>query len=234
MAEGKLRELQLDVEELKSLKDKTTRSKVKDLLSVQIRKLETDIVDLREKIQAEESVSKTTSSTGEKKVVEVQLKDYSWDQSDKYVKVYLTGLAGLDKCPKDNVNVSMTNDSVSVRLGPMSDTNNKVFIFSIRKTSYNINPDKSYSKVSFSVMPTFYEILPNVQVKPDYLLLFLAKETPGTSWSHITFAEKAAADAKKKSDDLKFDDKADPSAGLMNVNVFNVERRNNFYIQTIF
>jgi len=33
----------------------------------------------------------------------------------------------------------------------------------------------------------------------------------------MTFAEKTAADAKKKSDDVKFDDKADPSAGLMNM-----------------
>ena len=152
MAEAKLKELQLDVEELKSLKDKATRSKVKDLLSVQIRKLETDIVDLREKVKAEETaakegVTKPSPVAVEKKAVEVQLKDYSWDQSDKFVKVYLTGLAGLDKCPNDNVSVTITSDSVSVRLGPMSDSNNKVFVFSIRKTSQNIIPDKSYHKV---------------------------------------------------------------------------------------
>ena len=60
-----------------------------------------------------------------------------------------------------------------------------------------------------------------LQVKSDYIVLFLAKHNPGSSWSHMTFAEKTAADAKKKSDDVKFDDKADPSAGLMNVSLNN-------------
>ena len=57
------------------------------------------------------------------------------------------------------------------------------------------------------------------QVKSDYVVVFLAKHNPGSNWSHITAAEKAAADAKKKSDadDAKIDDKADPSASLMNV-----------------
>ena len=55
------------------------------------------------------------------------------------------------------------------------------------------------------------------------MLVFLAKHNPGSSWSHITAAEKAAADAKKKSDadSAKVDDKADPSASLMNVSLDN-------------
>ena len=73
-----------------------------------------------------------------------------------------------------------------------------------------------------------------MQVKSDYLLVYLAKHNPGSDWSHITYAEKvggevfalininksehqAAADSKKKADEPKFDEKADPSAGLMNV-----------------
>jgi len=48
--------------------------------------------------------------------------------------------------------------------------------------------------------------------------VFLAKHNAGSDWSHITHAEKAAADAKKKSDDAsKLGDKDDPSAGLMNM-----------------
>ena len=59
-----------------------------------------------------------------------------------------------------------------------------------------------------------------LKVKSDYLVVFLAKHNPGSDWSHITHAEKAAADAKKKVDEPKFDEKADPSAGLMNVSEF--------------
>ena len=60
-----------------------------------------------------------------------------------------------------------------------------------------------------------------MQAKSDYLLVFLAKHNPGSDWSHITYAEKAAADAKKKSDDAsKVGDKDDPSASLMNVSFY--------------
>ena len=30
----------------------------------------------------------------------------AWDQSEKFVKLYLTGLNGLDKCPNDNINIT--------------------------------------------------------------------------------------------------------------------------------
>ena len=93
-----------------------------------------------------------------------------------------------------------------VRVGPLSETANKIFTFSIKKTCHKINPDKSYHKA-----------------KSDYLLVFLAKHNPGSDWSHITFAEKVAADNKKKADEPKVDDKADPSASLMNVSP-NFER----------
>ena len=116
------------------------------------------------------------------------------------MKLYLTGLAGLDKCPPENIKLDFTNESVRVRVGPLSETASKIFTFSINKTCHKINPDKSHHKV-----------------KSDYLLVFLAKHNPGSDWSHITFAEKVAADNKKKADEPKMDDKADPSAGLMNV-----------------
>ena len=127
------------------------------------------------------------------------------------MKLYLTGLKGLDKCPADNIKLDFTNESVSLRLGPITETENKIFTFSIKKTCHKINPDKSYHKV-----------------KSDYLLLFLAKHNPGSDWSHITFAEKVAADNKKKSDEPKLDDKADPSASLMNVSLSHELAVSNF------
>merc|ERR1719295_2472441 len=206
MTEAKIKELQLDVSELKLLQENATRNKVKDILSVQVRKLETDLVQLRDKAKADEAdknggvEKKATGGESARKILECQMKDYSWDQSEKFVKLYLTGLKGLDKCPNDNINITYSCDSVNVRLGPISDSDNKVYIFSIKKTCHNINAEKSYHKA-----------------KSDYLLIFLAKHNPGSDWSHMTHAEKAAADAKKKADEPKFDDKADPSAGLMNM-----------------
>jgi len=132
--------------------------------------------------------------------MECQLKDYSWDQSEKFVKLYLTGLNGLDKCPQENIKIEYTNESVTLRVGPFGEQASKVFTFGIKKTCHMINPDKSYHKA-----------------KSDYLAVFLAKHNPGSDWSHITYAEKTAADAKKKTEDPKMDDNADPSAGIMNL-----------------
>ena len=111
------------------------------------------------------------------------------------------------------------SESVNVRVGPLSDKENKVYVFSIKKTCHQINPEKSYHKVQkiLYLYLSFYHQL-KLQAKSDYLLVFLAKHNPGSDWSHITYAEKAAADAKKKSDDAsKVGDKDDPSASLMTV-----------------
>merc|ERR1712142_947433 len=136
----------------------------------------------------------------EKKVIECQLKDYSWDQSDKFVKLYLTGLAGLGGCSNDNIIVTYTSESVSIRIGPLSDQASKIYTFSIKKTCHKINPEKSYHKV-----------------KSDYLLVFISKHNPGSNWSHFTYADKMNADANKMKTDPKLDDKEDPSASLMNM-----------------
>merc|ERR1719431_430273 len=132
-----------------------------------------------------------------KKIPEIQLKDYSWDQSEKFVKLYLTNLPGLSSLPNEQIITNFTQQSVAVKVENLS---GKSFNFSINNTCHQINPDKSYHKA-----------------KSDYLLVFLAKHNPGSSWSHITAAEKAAADLKKKADEPKLDEKADPSAGLMNM-----------------
>lgn len=203
----KAKELQEDISELKSLGESAKRSKVKDIISVAARKLETELIELREQLKREEAAKNSTDDAKAeikkvepvvKKVTETQLKDYSWDQSEKFVKLYLTGLAGLGGCSSEKVVISFTSESVSVRIGPLSDQVPKIFTFSIKKTCHQINPEKSYHKV-----------------KSDYLLVYLAKHNPGSDWSHITYAEKAAADSKKKADEPKFDDKSDPSAGLM-------------------
>ena len=92
----------------------------------------------------------------------------AWDQSEKFVKLYLTGLNGLDKCPQENIKIEYTksvsrimimkinrlffSESVSLRVGPLGDQATKVFTFGIKKTCHMINPDKSYHKVNILTM----------------------------------------------------------------------------------
>ena len=113
-----------------------------------------------------------------------------------------------DRCSNDKI----TNESVNIRTGHISNKSPSVLVFSIKKTCHKINPEKSYHKV-----------------KSEYLLVYLAKQNPGSDLSHTTNAEKAAADSKKEADEPEFDDKGGPSAGLMNMMVdilLNVELEN--------
>ena len=80
MSESKMKELQLDISELKALQEKATRSRVRDVISVQVRRLETELVEIKEKIKAEtpntngDGAPKPSESV--KRVMECQLKDY--------------------------------------------------------------------------------------------------------------------------------------------------------------
>ena len=80
MSELKMKELELDISELKALQEKATRSRVKDVISVQVRKLETELVNIKDKIKAETPVTTGEATTKPpesiKRIMECQLKDY--------------------------------------------------------------------------------------------------------------------------------------------------------------
>ena len=70
-----------------------------------------------------------------------QLKDYSWDQSDKFVKVYLTNLPGLAALNKENIQLEFTDQALSVRV---EDLGGKDLSFAIKQTAYPIDPASRY------------------------------------------------------------------------------------------
>ena len=120
--------------------------KVKDLLTISLRKLETEVTSLKEQQsrESEARVSDSREATAAREVPSTmskrqhkQLKDYSWDQSDKFIKVYLTNLPGLASLNKDNIKLEFTEQSVSVRV---EDLGGKDFSFAIKQTAYPVNP----------------------------------------------------------------------------------------------
>ena len=120
--------------------------KVKDLLTISLRKLETEVTSLKEQQsrESEARVSDSREATAAREVPSTmskrqhkQLKDYSWDQSDKFIKVYLTNLPGLASLNKDNIKLEFTEQSVSVRV---EDLGGKDFSFTIKQTAYPVNP----------------------------------------------------------------------------------------------
>ena len=161
--ESRLSELSLDVQEVKGMLDTARRPKVsfgyctillitanlvkvKDLLTISLRKLETEVTNLKEQQsrESEARVSDSREATAAREVSNTmskrqhkQLKDYSWDQSDKFIKVYLTNLPGLASLNKDNIKLEFTEQSVSVRV---EDLGGKDFSFAIKQTAYPVNP----------------------------------------------------------------------------------------------
>ena len=67
----------------------------------------------------------------------------AWDQSDKFVKVYLTGLEGVDEA-EDRIVKEFDAKSVEVKVPDLSGKNP---VFAVKELYSKIDPEKSYVKV---------------------------------------------------------------------------------------
>ena len=115
-------------------------------MTISLRKLETEVTNLKEQ-QSKESEARVSENGKAAALKEVsnniskrqhkQLKDYSWDQSDKFVKVYLTNLPGLAALNKENIQLEFTDQALSVRV---EDLGGKDLSFAIKQTAYPIDP----------------------------------------------------------------------------------------------
>jgi len=206
MASGKLDELMKDLGELKELSEKALRKRVQGILGVEIRKIETEIIQIRDQIAAASnsdvagvsSVPKPT--TNQTKRYEVELTNYGWDQSDKFIKLFVT-LDGVHGASDDDVQAIFNPSSIVLQI---KGVNNKDFKLNINNLLEPIDVEKSYRKI-----------------KTNMVTIYAKKVKEGSKWSHLTTIEqrlKTAKDnmLKDSADDGDIDSK-DPSAGLMNI-----------------
>jgi len=204
----------LDVAEMKGFVDASKRPKVQSALTIELRRQETHLANLLDKQQksgaaqnggdssvAAPAVAKPTAATTQK-AYDVPYKNYSWDQSDKFVKFYLTSLSGVKELASESFVQELTQDSARLKICNLKGKNH---IFEIIQLAHKIVPEKSHFKV-----------------KTDMVTVFLAKAVEGQHWSHATAASKAKADkqsAAMKMDDPAGADKAgaDPTKGIMDM-----------------
>ncbi len=145
-------QLRLDIAEWRRLSDLCSRPRVKEAIEIEVRKAETVLIREQEKkakggeTNAAAVPRKTVSSSsgGGPAAYDVPIKTYSWDQSDKFVKVYLTGLAGVQELPKEAVTNEFTPTSAKVRVAGL---NGKNPAFNVKELNQKINPDASYVKI---------------------------------------------------------------------------------------
>ncbi|XP_070532160.1 calcyclin-binding protein-like [Ptychodera flava] len=204
-----LNELKLDCEEVKKLQSVATRQKIKDLLIIEQRRLETEIgkrTELAQK-QAENTngdavtesegavggqpASPVTKTETKPQVYTVKITNYGWDQSDKFVKFYIT-LNGIQQLPKENCVIKFGEKSLHVLVNNLQGKNHELIINNLLKP---IIVEDSHFKV-----------------KTDMLVVLLKKKDKET-WAYVTQKEMKAKEAKKPN----LDKNKDPSAGIMDL-----------------
>ena len=200
-AETEVSSTREDIKELKHLLEIAIRPKVEALLTVELRRFENKLSELetvdKEKSKNNEESEISIKPTSLSKTYDVPYKSYSWDQSDKFVKFYLTNLKDVQELPQpDGFEKCFQPRAISFRVCNLAGKNH---VFEIKELAHDINVDKSYFKV-----------------KSDMIVIFLAKAKLGQHWSHVTAAEKAKADKKNEVPKMA-DDDGDPSKGLMNM-----------------
>ncbi|XP_069835619.1 calcyclin-binding protein [Dendropsophus ebraccatus] len=189
-----LLELQKDLEEVKQLLEATTRKRLRDLLFVEQRKLETEISNRQQQAGETTDVQKPSAIVPPMaSTYTVKISNYGWDQSDKFVKIYIT-LNGVQNIPADNVQIQFTERSFDLLVKDLNGKNHAMTVNNLLKP---ISPDSSSRKI-----------------KTDTVLIMLKKRSE-SKWDYLTQVEKQTKEKDKPS--LDTDPDGDPSAGLMNV-----------------
>jgi len=116
---------------------------------------------------------------------------YAWDQSDKFMKIYVT-LDGVQKLPKESFNCEYTRRSFQLKVDNLDGLNYSCHIAGLWG---RIVPDQCYYKV-----------------KSDCVLVMLKKEEEKKTWAYVTERED-----KKKKPMPHMDEKKDPNEGLMDL-----------------
>ncbi|XP_076436372.1 calcyclin-binding protein-like [Babylonia areolata] len=192
-------EIQKDVEELQRLVETATRSRVQDLLRLEIRRLQTELIkqDKAKPADGDQQAPAKMASracSAAPQVYKELIKSYAWDQSDKFMKLYVT-LKGVQSLDKTAIASEFTQQSVKVEVKGLNGKNSELCI---TRLAEQIDPDASYHKV-----------------KPDMVLVMLKKKATGKTWAYVTEQEKKSKEMKKPN--LSKDDDSDPSAGLMSM-----------------
>lgn len=185
--------LKLDLEEVKRLEELTARPRIINVLTCLKKEIEDEISKLN--LQKSPPKQSASSDASLPKVFTNTITSYGWDQSEKFVKIYVSNLNGVQSLSEDSVTISY-------------DGHYKLFIANLNCKNYQL------------VLPKLLKAISNatVKVKTDMVVIMLKKEV-AENWSNLSAKDKDAQD--KKSEKMKpppMDNKdADPSKGIMDI-----------------
>lgn len=186
-------QLEADLQELSSLLEKAERNRVQDILKQEQKKVEKELATKRQQQQQQQQQAKRDAdpSAASKAAYTVKITNYAWDQSEKFMKIYLD-LKDVHKISAENVEVDFTERSFSVLIKELNGKNHQMTVLNLL---HPIDGKDSYKKV-----------------KTDMLLIMLKKKMT-KKWECLTAVEKRS----KEKDKPTMDENADPSDGLMSM-----------------
>lgn len=187
-----VQELRMDLQELQEFHSKALRPSVKSYLQLEVSRLTQKISEL-DKPKADDCKDE---SVAPKRYI-TELNTYAWDQSDKFVKIFITldGIQTVENA-EQNVVAEINEKSLIVTIRNFKD---KDYSFTVNNLLQEIVVDKSYRKV-----------------KTDMIAIYLKKAIEGHNWSHLTATARQLKDMKDqmyKEDPSK--DPSDPTNSLM-------------------
>jgi len=191
--EAKINEYELDVAELKTLLSQASRASIKQVLQSHLDKCQNDLVRLKAEKERLERLASLAASDSSAGIYTKKIDTFGWDQSDKFVKIYITSLNDVDKVKESDVVCKFTDRSVDLTIKNLNKVNYKL---AFNNLLHDIVPEASYFKC-----------------KSDMIAVFMKKADGAKNWPHVTQVEN-----KTKEKALpKFDDKTDPQEGLMSM-----------------
>lgn len=139
-------QLTLDIAELDSIVGQLKRQRNIDAISLQKKRFETELTNLRAQLASEQQSKPTNGAAIVNHIpkrYESEITNYAWDQSDKFVKFFI-GLDAVHNVAEENVLVTFTPNSILLKV---SDVQNKDYKFEIKNLLHDIDVDSSYRKV---------------------------------------------------------------------------------------
>ncbi|XP_045473027.1 calcyclin-binding protein-like [Harmonia axyridis] len=175
--ERKIREVNKDLYEIESLLNVARRQKIKNFLSIELRRLISEKSKLEEAYRDEKTNDKKDTKIiplGERSY-RLKIDKYAWDQSPKYVKFFLT-LPKVHQMNPENIRCEFGTDSVSLSVKNLE---NKEYVFDITRLLHPVIPEKSYWRI-----------------KSDTIVIFLVKSSV-IKWTYLTKTDEENAQKKR-------------------------------------
>ncbi|KAL7744172.1 hypothetical protein ACLKA6_009147 [Drosophila palustris] len=188
-----LEQLKADAAEFAALLEQAKSGRVKGVLTQAKAEVEREIVNLEIKARLAAERQAAGTNGGDSKRYLHELTDYGWDQSAKFVKLFIT-LNGVQNCSEESVTVDYTENSMKLHV---RDLNGKDYGLMVNNLLFAIDVEKSYRKL-----------------KTDMVAIYLKKAEEGQNWDVLTSIQKRL---KQKQDNEMAKDNANPEEALVNI-----------------